>query len=357
MRTVAIFYGGRSYEHDISIITAIQAMSYIDVKKYRVIPVYMKDGILLGVKRPKEFMSYLNAQKGVKYSFASGGLRRGLKYIKLDCALLATHGGEGENGVLQGLFEYYRIPYTGPSAALSAVGMNKWVAKAVFAALGADTVRGELCEEREKIEASGYPLIVKPVTLGSSIGIEIAHDGKELEGAIETAKYFDDCVIVEKAITERIELNCAAISCRGKVIVSAIEKPVTWSEYLTFKDKYNNTGKIRAEKELPAKISPELEQEVKKTTETLYSKMRLSGVVRFDYLYSVEDKILYINEINTIPGSFAYYLFSETGLSFTKLLDLMIDEGIARGVIKNIQYKTEVLKQYISSGALPKTAK
>lgn len=357
MKTIGIFYGGRSYEHDISIITAIQAMTYIDSKKYRMIPVYMKDGELLGVKRPKEFKSYLNAGKTIKYRLTDGGIIHGLTYTKLDCALIAAHGGEGENGILQGLLEYYRIPHTGPSAAMSAIGMDKWVSKAVFKILGAETVPGALGDEPDKIESLGYPLIVKPLTLGSSIGIEMAHNGAELIKAVETAKMFDSNVIIEKAISERIELNCAAISCRGKIIISAIEKPVTWKEFLTFNEKYNSTGKIRAEKELPAKIPEELENKVKQTTAMLYAKMRLSGVVRADYLYSLKDEVLYINEINTIPGSFAYYLFSEIGLTFTKLLDVMIGEAIAQGVMKNIEFKTEVLKQYISSGGLPKTAK
>ncbi|NCA67435.1 MAG: ATP-grasp domain-containing protein [Clostridia bacterium] len=357
MKTIAIFYGGRSYEHDISIITAIQAMTYIDNYKYRIIPVYMKDGKLYAVKYPQKFMSYIEFNGAKQYGFINGGLKRGIIKIAVDCALLCTHGGEGENGILEGVLEYYNIPHTAPDSAMSAVGMNKWISKAVFDKLGAATVPGALSEDIETISKLGYPVIVKPVTLGSSIGIEIAHDESELNNALNIAKFYDDSIIVERVVADRMELNCAAFLNDGRIIVSAIEKPVTWQEYLTFGDKYNTSGKVRAEKELPAIISEELTNEVKNTTELIYKALKLCGVVRVDYLYSQKEKKLYINEINTIPGSLAYYLFSDNGLTFSKLIDLIIAEGIRRGNPKKVEYRTDVLKQYISSGSTLKSSK
>ncbi len=357
MKTIAIFYGGRSYEHDISIITAIQVMTYLDAKKYKIVPVYMKDGCLYSVKNPQSFATYIDFSPSRQYTFIQGGLRVGLRRIKLDCALAATHGGEGENGVLQGILEYYGIPHTAPSAGMSAVGMNKWVSKAVFSAMGVPAVEGALLSDEDAVNRLCYPLIVKPVNLGSSIGIEMAHNEEELRAAVDTAKAFDDDVLVERALLEREELNCAAFAYQGKIIVSAIEKPVSWQEYLTFSEKYNNTGKVRAEKELPANIPLELECLVKNTTESIYRTLRLSGVVRMDYLYSTPENKLYINEINTIPGSLAYYLFSERGLPFAKLLDMIIEEAISKGAVKNISYHTDVLKQYISNNGIFKSSK
>lgn len=357
MKNIAIFYGGRSYEHDISIITAIQVMTYIDSKKYRIIPVYMKDGMLFSLKNPQKFGSYIDFSKAKRFEFADNGLKFGLKKIHIDCALLCTHGGEGENGILQAILEYYRIPHTTSDSSMSAVGMNKLISKAVFNAMNVDTVPGASGDDSEAITKLGYPLIVKPVSLGSSIGIEIAHNKKELTDAILVSKHFDENLLIEKALEKRIELNCAAVKCKDCIIISAIEKPVTWREYLSFTDKYNTSGKERAEKELPAKITAELKEKIENTTRKIYKAMNLFGVVRMDYLYSIDEKKLYINEINTIPGSLSYYLFSEIGLTFTKLIDLLIDEGIGRGIQKNISYTTDILKQYISTGSLLKSSK
>lgn len=328
MKKVGLFYGGRSYEHEISVLTAVQAGTFFP-KEYEVIPIYMKDGKFYVKEDYRKFSSYVHKTKDKEVVLQEGGIRIKRKFIKLECALVACHGGEGEDGTLSALFEFYNIPYTSANHYASSICMDKALTKSVLRDKGFKVVENW---------TEGFPAIVKPCVLGSSIGITVVNSKEELDKAIELAKVFGD-YIIEPFLKGSVELNCAAVMANDKVIVSQIEKPLYKGVFLDFDCKYKS-----GEREIPANIDNELAKKISQTTEEVYRKLSLFGVVRIDYLY--HDGELFINEINIIPGSFGYYLFSNLGLNFEKLLRVLIEEGVKRDTLTRPQFETEILKEY-----------
>ena len=324
---VGLFYGGRSFEREISVITALQAMDYFP-KEYDVVPVYMIDGKNMTVKDPKFFRSYENP-KGREVIFIKGGIKVGAKKIKLDCALLATHGGEGENGVLQSVLEYYRIPFASSDHYASALTMDKKLCKSVLSYNGFNVAK----------ESDDFPCIVKPRRLGSSIGIRVAKNEDEYKEALAFAKTYDE-VIVEEYLVGAVEFNCAAVKVGKEIKVSAVEKPNKSGSILDYNDKYvNDRGR-----ELPAAIDESLTQSIKKTTREVYRLLDCFGVVRVDYLYAAGK--LYVNEINSIPGSLAFYLFESEGITYEDLITTLVEEGITRGTPKTPAFESGILRKY-----------
>lgn len=329
MLTVALFYGGRSYEHEISILTAIQIGTFFS-DKYKILPVYMKNGSLYVKKNFRSFSSYINKTKDKKAIFSEGGLKIGQHFVSVDCALIATHGGEGEDGTLSALLEYYSIPYTACDMASSHICMDKVLTKERLKNLGFNVVNDW--------NGVDFPCILKPTVLGSSIGISIADDEKSLIKAKQNAECFGK-YIIEPFLNDAIELNCAVVLKDGEIVSSEVEKPLHKGKYLDFDDKYR-----KGEREIPAKISDELRERIRKISIEVYQKLDLFGVVRIDYLLSGDE--LFINEINTIPGSLSYYLFSAIGLDFSKLINVLIEEGIKRGTKSRPIYSTEIIRDY-----------
>lgn len=328
MKKIGLFYGGRSYEHEISVLTAVQAGTFFP-KEYELIPIYMKDGKFYIKDAFRKFSSYIGKSKDKEITLQEGGIKYKKKYIKLECALVSCHGGEGEDGTLSALLEFYNIPYTSANHFVSSICMDKSLTKLILRAKGYSVVE----------EWNGeFPAIVKPCVLGSSIGITITENEEELLQAQETAKMFGD-YIIEPFLKDSIELNCAAVKSNANVIVSQIERPLYKGTFLDFDNKYKS-----GEREIPAQIDLALAKEISKTTKAVYEDLNLFGVVRIDYLYHNEK--LYINEINTIPGSFAYYLFSDMGINFEKLLRILIEEGVSRGNLQRQTFETEILKEY-----------
>ncbi|MEG2453592.1 MAG: D-alanine--D-alanine ligase [Clostridia bacterium] len=296
---------------------------------------------------------------GVFYSKVKNFLMR---KFKPEVALVCCHGGEGENGALQGVLESNCVPYTSAGIMSSAVGMDKIVSKELFQGLLLNTVeeisvnRADFKYNRDKLMLHietflDYPIIVKPASLGSSIGIQRANSREELVNAIEVACAFDSRVIAERALTNYIELNCAVVSDGKQIIVSEVERPISWSDYLSFEDKYMNgcgKGMSECKRQLPAEIPQELYENVQAMSARVYSEMCLSGVVRIDYLLSENDK-LYINEVNTIPGSLAFYLFEPKGISYTALLDMIIDGALYKECVRKhnkLAFDSGVLKNF-----------
>lgn len=331
MKRIAMFYGGRSFEREISVLTAIQTGTFFP-SEYELLPIYMQDGKLYLKKDYKIFSSYVDGKKGKELCFTSGGLKSKCKEYKIDCALVVNHGGEGEDGTLSALLEYYDIPYTTASHSASCVCMDKRLTKIVLSNYGFCVT-----PEWNRID---YPCILKPTVLGSSIGIQIANNSEEYAKSKETIREFGD-YIVEPLLTDVQELNCAVCRRNGKVIASEIERPIGKNTILDFDDKYRS-----GEREIPAEIDDELKQRIQKTSMEIYKKLSLFGVVRIDYLYRNGE--LFVNEINTVPGSLAYYLFSASGMNFENLLRTLIEEGIARGNKKRPQYDTGVIRDYAS---------
>ncbi|MDR3264297.1 MAG: D-alanine--D-alanine ligase [Clostridiales bacterium] len=357
-KNILVIFGGKSCEHDISVITALQALKNADREKYDIFPLYIKDGMYTGkaLEDLKTYADFDGAKKALKKAeFVNGGIRffkcpSFKKYVKADCALICCHGGVGENGQLQGLLEFYGIPYTSAGTAAAAVFMDKTLTKEFAYAnklpiLPYYVIKDGKAEMPNDLE---YPLIVKPASLGSSIGISVAHNADELKSACDIAAQFDSKIIVEKALSDFTEINCAAVRDGGDIIVSECERPVSWKEFLSFDEKYGGggDGMKGQRREYPAKIPNNIKKAVQNFTRAVYSHMDMKGSVRIDFLIDKTDGFVYLNEINTVPGSLAYYLFTENGITFKKLIGIMIETGISeskKDSEKSFEYKSRVL--------------
>ncbi len=330
---IAVFFGGRSCEHDISIITGLQAMSAC---KHKCVGVYIDSD---GVWWAADCFESASAVRNKKFDGKRVHLRpsdnhlycKNKRLCKIDVALLCNHGVLGEDGALQGLLEMCGIPYTGSGIAASAIGMNKLRTKAVFKAAGLqvlpyvavyhDKYNADASAAIFDVEALGYPVIVKPCNLGSSIGISVAENRTELFTALRVAFEWDDCVVAEKALEDFTEVNCAVLgdSMYEDVAVSQTEQPVGWKTFLTFNDKYAGDVKSVRHK-IPADVG-DLNDVITEQAEIAFRAVGCSGVARVDFM--VKDGEVYANEINTIPGSLSCALFADS-MPFSELIDRLI---------------------------------
>ncbi len=361
MLNVAVFFGGKTVEHDVSIVTAQQLIQNMDKTKYNPVPVYItRDGDWYSGEKLNKIEAFKNFDKGaqdvkrvylpantrIKQLYLFKPEKQGMfkkennVYMPIDCAIIAMHGLNGEDGTLQGLLELADIPYTSSGVLGSASGMDKILMKAVFMGAGFPVLpytyfdRDEFNLNPDSIldkceKALEYPMFVKPSNLGSSIGISKAHNREELKDAIEVAREYDRRILVEKGVDSPKEINCSALGYGGSVKASVCEMPYNSDEFLTFSDKYLNGGKNQAGMEalsrrIPAPISKELTKKIEDMTIDAFKIMDCKGVVRIDYMLDKNDE-LYINEINTIPGSFAFYLWEPLGLNYGQLIDELID--------------------------------
>lgn len=352
-KNIAIMFGGRSTEHDISILSALQAYNAINKQKYNVLPIYIsKSGKWFLIKdfsstTPfKEFNEKKHRRvfllNGDNTLYSDGVLRK--KIASLDCALCVLHGFGGEDGTLQGVLETSFVPYTSGDILSLASTLDKARMKEVFKANSfpiTDYIVLNSIEEMSKMKLD-YPVIVKPNSLGSSIGIKVCRNKKELGCALAVAFQFDEKVVVERVVENLVEYNCAAYGYKQKVVLSKIERPLKEGEILSFEDKYVSKGKSKAnsKREIPAKISKELESEIFNLTKKTFLAFNLSGVVRCDFLYDGEK--LYINEVNSIPGSLANYLFDKP---FSALIDNLIEIAIIKS--KDKQSKTHTFSSSV----------
>ena len=361
MKNVGVIFGGVSCEHDVSIVTALQLIENIDKSKYQVYPIYIHsdgewyvDEKLLDTKIYKEFDSYKSAinkgyiapnRQGVIINTKS--LFSKENFVKLDVVIPAMHGMNGEDGSLQGLLELANIPYTSSGMLGASVGMDKILMKKVFEAHDLPVLpytyflREEWEKDKESIlakveEKLQYPMFVKPSNLGSSIGISKAKNKDELSVAIDIAASFDERIIVENGLEDLKEINCSALGRADDVIASTTEQPISWKEFLTFDEKYmagakgeatksGAKGMVSMSRKVPADISDEKQEEVKDLTIRAFKSLHSKGVVRIDYLFDNKTEKVYVNEINTIPGSFAFYLWDHGGLKYTELIDKLIE--------------------------------
>jgi D-alanine-D-alanine ligase len=380
MKKLGVIFGGRTVEHDVSIVTGLQLLENVDRSKYEAFPIYIARGgeWFVGDKL-KEIAFYrrfdpndksltrviLSPVPGVGGLYANdkGLFSKGPKVIPIDVAVLAMHGMHGEDGTLQGLMELANIPYTSAGVTGSAVGMDKIVMKDAFRGMGLPVVkcvyftRAQWREQQdamlENAEALGYPLIVKPANLGSSIGIKIARDREGLMAAIEVAQHFDRRVIVERVVENMIEINCACIGYGGETTVSLCEQPVNASDILDFGKKYMpedgaSKGMQTLTRRIPAPITDELTSRIQAMTAFVFKALECKGVVRIDYMYDTKSEQLYINEINTIPGSFAFYLFEPMGLKYPQLIDKLVEYAYKAHADKNASeyaFKSELLEK------------
>lgn len=374
-KTVAVIFGSRSMEHGVSILTASQAIGALDRAKYDVVAVYISEaGAWLAsdhiddVSRfkglpldPSEFERAFRRHArpaaippdptvgGLMNLEPAGGLlKRRSERTRVDVALLALHGSHGEDGSVQGLLELAGIPYTGSGVLGSALGMDKIAMKEVWQARGLPIVaygaltRGRWQEAREgeldRVESRlHYPMFVKPSSLGSSIGISRAVNREDLGFAIDVAAAYDRRLIVEQGLEDGIDINCSVLG-NDELTVSVCERPVVRSGFLTYDDKYlhgkagkqaGGQGMEGMARQLPADIPAEQAARVQELAQQAYRALDCSGLARVDTLVRPNGEV-YLNEINTLPGSLASYLWEASGLSYPQLLDRLIDLAVER---------------------------
>lgn len=356
MKSVLVFFGGQSVEHEVSVITGALTLNSIDATKYNAIPVYVDiDGRWWTGEILKDIDSYknLNYKKLTSVAlFCGDNVLYSVKGKKLkpitpvSCAINCMHGERGEDGSIAGLLNLCKIPLASPSLFASSVSMSKTFTKIALKGLGIKALPYQSVTDKSQIDqleqVLNYPLIVKPDGGGSSIGITVAHNRRELEQGVALALRYGVCVIVEPYISDFTEINCACYRANGDIVVSECEKPVCRGEILSYDDKYKDGGR-----EFPANIDKRLSQKIKNLTAKVYQSLGFEGIIRVDYM--VVDGVVYLNEINSVPGSLAYYLFVKTLKEYTNILNQLIAWALVRGA-----RDSTVTKKY-SSGILSLT--
>ena len=361
---LGVFFGGASVEHEVSVISALQAMNNMKGEGYHIIPVYMakNGGFYTGeglrkIENFKDIPALLTQCMQVTFVNENGVVkmvelrpRRFKKAMEqtIDFAFPVVHGTNCEDGSLQGFFEVLGLPYAGCDVVSSAVGMDKVLFKQVMAESGRPVVPGvssyarEFVADRdsvlEKIEALGYPVIVKPANLGSSVGISKADNRTVLLEKIQLASSFAPKLLVEKAVTGLREINCSVVGDVNNCTPSVCEEPVMSDEILSYSDKYQrgsgknkNSGMASLDRMIPAPISEEKRKEICDLSCKVFKALGCNGVVRIDYLMDTNDNDkVYVNEINPIPGSLSFYLWEPAGKKYPDLLEEIIACGMKR---------------------------
>lgn len=392
---IAVLYGGRSCEHDVSVISGMQAAQACETAGYGVVRVYidregrwqtgeaLKDMAFYRDYDPEKTCRVLPLGENGKLLLAKYPSRKksllgaGLVEIAVcDAALPVMHGMHGEDGTLQGLLEMLDVPYTSAGVLGSAVGMDKIAMKMLFIGCGFPVLPSEWVErdEWEKDpeatlknleEKLPYPMYVKPANLGSSIGINRADDREKLVRALNVAASYDRRILVERGAKDFKEVNCAVLGYGGDVKPSILEMPAHWDEMLTFEGKYLRQGKGSGKagmaalaRQIPAPVPEELAERIRDLSCQVFRAMDLKGVVRIDYI--LEEDQLFLNEVNTIPGSLAFYLWEPMGISFAKLMDILVEKAFTAYADKHrsvYSFDSNILQAQLKGGKGAKGAK
>ncbi len=391
---VAVLFGGRSVEHEVSIISGIQAFCAVNREKYEVIPLYLTQqnefytggriGEIAAYRDKKTLLKEATRVMLVPHDGAVDLVRYPLKKFgdnlvgTIDVVMPVVHGTNVEDGTLMGYLELLGVPYAGCDVMASALGMDKYYMKAALAqaglpvlssleftgkqyALGSDAVIAQI------EQAMAYPVIVKPVNLGSSVGIAKASDRAALTAALDEACGYAPRVLVEPMVEHLREINCAVLGDRDEAIASACEEPVGSDEILSFKDKYLSGGKTEGKtggaksagmsslkRRCPAELPDGMTERVQELAVATFRALNCAGVSRIDFLNNTETGELWVNEINTIPGSLSFYLWEAAGMSFDVLLDRMIELAFKRQRDRsalNFSYESNILDGISLGGA------
>ncbi|MDR2528231.1 MAG: D-alanine--D-alanine ligase [Synergistaceae bacterium] len=352
---VAVLFGGRSVEHEVSVISGLQAVHAFDKTKYEAVPVYItKQGEMFAGDAVGKIEEYRDVPALLKKSWRVFLHREQdrclvLRYpmrrfgsslvAEIDAAFPVTHGTNVEDGALQGYLKTLSIPFAGSDVTASAVGMDKYAMKALWKECGLPVLDCERVytedyySDREAVlsrlaEAAPWPMIVKPVNLGSSVGIHRAGDVAGLREALEYAFQFADTALVERAVPRLREINCSVLGDRSSATASECEEPISHDAILSYSDKYltgakggGAKGMSGAKRKLPADIPLELRERVRSLAVEAFRALDCRGVARVDFLMDGESGELWVNEINTIPGSLSFYLWEPVGISYARLLD------------------------------------
>ena len=363
---LAVLFGGRSVEHEVSVISAVQAMASMNKEKYNIIPVYMTKKSefytgekLMDINNYKDIPALLKECTECVFVRSEGKVQLIRQKMKkfgsnlisdIDIAFPVVHGTNVEDGALQGYLQTLDLPYVGCDVLASAVGMDKYVMKILlkeagfpvldccrFAAFDLDRIE-ECADEVEK--KFGYPVIVKPINLGSSVGISKAKDRSGLIKSMEDAFAFSDRILVEPAVVQLKEINCSVLGDSESAEASVCEEPVQASDedILSFEQKYvggggksgGSKGMASLKRKIPADISPEQEETIRTLAVDAFRSLGCNGVTRIDFMIDMATDKIYINEINTIPGSLAFYLWEPKGVKYPELLEKMIQLALKR---------------------------
>ena len=375
---VAVLFGGKSVEHEVSVISAIQAIMAMDKEKYEIIPVYLtkENDMYIGpdvgdIAAYKDIKGLLARSQRVVAVREDGRVRLvqyphktfgGMKPVDVDIAFPIVHGTNVEDGALQGFIKTLGIPFVGCDVTSSAICMDKLVSKVVVKEAGvpvlgakvytlADYAEMEaMMDDAEKV--FGYPVIVKPVNLGSSVGISVAADRGELTEAFDDAFRYASKVLVEHAISKLREINCSVLGDENEAIASECEEPISSDRILSYEDKYVNggggkktggakgsgskgAGMANLSRIIPAELSAEKREEIRELAVKAFKELGCNGVARIDFMIDEESGNLYFNEINSIPGSLAFYLWEPVGVPYSELLDRMIELALKRARIED----------------------
>lgn len=390
---VGVIFGGETVEHEVSIISAIQAMNKIDEEKYEVVPIYItKDREWYTGEMLKDIDIYQDLELLKTYAnnvvlyYKDGSYvlqkKKGLfkKVIKeIDVAFPIVHGTNVEDGVLQGYLQTIGIPFVGPNVYSAVVGQDKAFMKDIWKNANLPMTKyvwfydSEYREDSDKvvkkISSLKYPVIVKPATTGSSVGISVCDSEKNIKDAIDEAIQYDTKVVVEEMVSNLKEVNIAVMGNYESQKVSEIEEVLSANKFLTYTDKYIGSGKGKLKggkisqskskgmastnRKIPADLDKKMREEIETIAVEAYKTLGSSGNSRIDFLIDTKAKKVYINEINSIPGSLAFYLWEAKKIDFTKVLDEMIQIGIKdykRRTSKTHSFETNILSGFAANG-------
>ena len=386
---LGVIFGSRSCEREVAIISAVQLMNNVNTEKYDVIPVYISEQGMWytgeALKKIETYKSFNPDGKGVEQvhldiTAGSGALLatrpgKGLfgkpeqvVVARLEVCVVVMHGLNGEDGTLQGMLELANLPYTSTGVAGSAIGMDKIMMKQFFKGADLPVLPGTWYT-RSMWEANraailedvksqlGYPVFVKPANLGSSIGVSRADDREGLEDSLDLAFDYDRRVLVEKGLDKPIELNCSVLGYDDDVEASPIEMPISAEKFLDFKEKYlasgGSKGMASLHRILPAPIPEELRDRIQALSCDIFRMMDCKGVVRIDYMWDRNSDEIYITEINTIPGSLAFYLWENAGVKYSQLIDRMVlcaKRAHEDKNLRNYAFTSDILKSVSLGG-------
>ena len=353
---VAVLFGGMSVEHEVSIISASQAMAALDDQKYTIIPIYQdKQAVFYTGEKLKDVKAYqdmktllghcvqVNLIKDKQHHYLMP-IQKTLfsKRIQVDVVIPVVHGKQVEDGSIQGLLESLDIAYAGSNVMASAIGQDKVFMKMAFEhdqipgvkwlALTQNNYLVDFASVKKQIKKLGYPVIIKPANLGSSIGISKVKDENELDAALDLAFGFDQKLIIEATVLNLREINCSVRKVQDQSFASVLEEVFMKDDILSFKDKYLGSSKSKGmastSRIIPAPLEDSLTKKVQSLAIACFDALGCDGVARMDFLMDDKTKEVYANEINTIPGSLAFYLWEKSGISFTQLMDDLVQQAI-----------------------------
>lgn len=386
---VGILFGGESVEHEVSIISAMQAMEALDSERYEAVPVYISKSrdfycspSLSDIKNYQDLDALI--AKATKVVLVKKDQQVVIEPVKkglftkdlgtLDVIVPVMHGTNGEDGTIQGYLEMLKVPYAGCDVIAAAVGQDKAIMKNILENSGLPLcpwfwIYGhEFADQRqavlERVHDLGYPVVLKPACLGSSVGITIAHSDAELIAGIEDARQYDNKIVIEQMVKNLREINCSVLGSCFDCRASVLEEVGRQDEIMSYKDKYlgsssskgskapvkgDGQGMASAARIVPAPLDAETTEKIQQLALQTFKVLGASGVSRIDFMMNGETGDIYVNEINTIPGSLAYYLWEAAGVSFTELMDTLINQAIDRQRRREkmiFSYSTNLLSAY-----------